>query len=228
MPSNRKKIRGKGRKYLAVDRWRENNEKIDFDSLTAFGAQYARLDITPWNNYYRTGHNTYSYRNPTPEFQRYILQCMLEIHDSWKKQLANRQGLYDLKLWIYLPNFIYSKVILTREDVTPENENELVKNDIEFPFHRFPGLRRELQRFEFQGYFDDEIFYHNEIISEECLYWGYQGWKPLSKGFMLNEMTRLHATELKVNFENGKSDIKYTVRKGNIWITTKYSGSWNY
>ena len=101
-----------------------------------------------------------------------------------------------------------------------ENENELDKSDIEFPFHLFPGLRKELGRFEFQGYFDDEIFYHNEIISGECLYWGYRHWEPPSKQYMLREMDKLGAVK-EIDESSYDKQYKYRIRRGNIWILTE-------
>ncbi len=215
MLSVRKKIRGKRRKYQAVDRWREKNEKVDFDSLTAFGAQYARLDIKPWNNSYRTGHNTFSYWNPPLEFQIYILQCMLELYDSWNKQLANR--ISDLQLWIYQPEFVYSLVSLTRKDVTPYNEEALVKSDNEFPVHRFPGLRKELEKFHFSSFYHDEEFYENESFGV-CQHFGYR--RLLTREQMLKEMVELGAIKEMVILDDGQIDNKYTLRKGLIWTGT--------
>ena len=153
-----------------IENWQKDNEEIDPASL-AMGGQYAWQK--PWMKTVSTGKDTYDYANPPLEVQESILKGLLSIYNSWQHQLANLPGNYDLKLWVFHPEFIRSTVGVTSKDTSKYNEEELVESNEEFPMKLFPRFQDELVKFKFQGYYHDEHFY--ELDFGACLYWGYMG-----------------------------------------------------
>ena len=204
-------MRDKLKWLKVIERWQKDNEEIDPDSL-AMNGQYAWQK--PWMIKVSTGKDTYDYANLPLEVQESILEGLLNIYNSWQNQLANLPGNYDLKIWIYHPEFIRSFIAVTQRDVTKYNEEDLIESNEGFPIKLFPGLNNELEKLKFSGYVHTEHFYRSEF--GDCLYWGYKfEEEPPSKDYMLAEMARLGATK-----ENVLTDVKYTVRKGNLWIGT--------
>lgn len=203
-----------------IAEWVKDNEEIDPDSL-AMGGQYAWQK--PWMKKVCTGKDTYNYQNPPLEVYEYILEGLISIYNSWHHQLANMPSKYDLKIWIFHPEFIRSTVGVTSKDTSKYNEEELIESNEGFPIQLFPGLRSKLDKYEFKSYQDNQIFYMNDMGN--AIFWGYNfEEEPPSEEYMLREMTRLRATSKKIQLPDGTTEIKFTIKKGHIWIGTVSKG----
>ena len=134
----------------------------------------------------------------------------------WKNQINGEEG-YDLKIWLY-PLLTNSCIALSRNDITLENERELVVCEKEFNTGRFPSLMKDLEMFSFQAYYNDDIYYQSEFGLAQF----HTQRRFFSKEEMLKEMDKLGAKREPVIFDNGQRDIKYTVMDENkiLWIAT--------
>lgn len=205
------------KKYQAIKNWTYRHEKLDSELLDSNGAVYANLDFLLCSSYYQTDNFLYSYRNPSQKFQVAILKSMIKVYDSWRNQIEGKEDIYDLKLWIYPNKLINSGVAISTEDITLENESQLVACNMDFPFDRFPSLTDDLNKFSWKGFYNDTVYFETDFGKAQ-----FAGQRRVfSKNEMLVEMIKLGAKREHVIFENGQRDVRYTVRKGHIWIGTK-------
>jgi hypothetical protein len=111
-PGNRrKKLRGQRRRFKMLEEWKQACLELDLDRLKKRHFDYARVPNAFWiDSRYKTS------ALPPHKWQRWLVNAMLEIHESWQQQLRQLGEPYFLVIRVFLPNFQESQVIASVRD----------------------------------------------------------------------------------------------------------------
>lgn len=121
------KIRGHFRRHKQIDKWRQENLALNFDLLEKYNREYAEIIVHPWCD---ISIIKSAIPNPTRKTKKLILTGLLDIHDSWKKQLDKLGQPYCLKIWLFEPRFSQSQVVCAIKDKIDYYENNFYKPDL--------------------------------------------------------------------------------------------------
>ena len=108
-----KKIRGHHRIWRGIERWKAFNLNLDIENLKQSERDYVKIWVSPFS---RISITNSTYPEPTGKTKEHILEGLLGIYDSWKKQLDELNELYYLKIWLFEPRFSHSQVVCAIRD----------------------------------------------------------------------------------------------------------------
>ena len=165
-----KKIRGHNRIHKHIDNWRLNN--ISLDNLPLHrnnniimdrDRYHAKIEVLPWS---RIPIMNSLIPEPTGRTKQEILNGLLDIYESWKKQLDKLGKPYYLKVWLYEPRFSQSQVVFAIGDKVDFYENLFYKPETDKPIklENYGSLKSKLSKFNWDNYFDEVQYYDNDII----------------------------------------------------------------
>jgi hypothetical protein len=111
-PGNRrKKLRGQRRRFRMLEEWKQSYLKLEIEFLKEHHSIRARVPNAFWID---SQHKTSAM--PPHSWQRWLVNAMLEIHASWKRQLEELGEPYFLEIRIQLPNFQDASIIASFRD----------------------------------------------------------------------------------------------------------------
>jgi hypothetical protein len=136
----------------------------------------------------------------------FIVAAIIEIYDSWHKQLVSLDEPFYLKIWFFEPYFIQSQIVAATGERIEYYENLFV-SDIEnkkFPFEKYVHDNYDLAAFDWQLRVDENPFFKQ--VDE----------------FTDEEFERLKEKAFRVEqTENG--DTMLTIKIGNIFVGERTS-----
>jgi hypothetical protein len=194
MNLNKKKIRGWKRRVKILNAWGERILGVDPDVLNEYGRAYQKCIIDP---FYR-----FDKRHPPLWFFKLIVGKLVIAFDAWGEVFKGNGQPYDLQLWIYEPNYIWSQLVCKKVDVNNKKYNYFseMENQYAFPFEKFANSNPEhLKTFDWarcaeQTYVDQYDIDEGYYTVDELIHNGYE----------------------KQTHQNG--EIYYAKIIGNVWV----------
>lgn len=162
----KKKIRGWKRHKKNIERWRQNVINLDMNYFfrvrnklnrerrikSAFLGDYHYIPsvlTTPPNWYKRTW-----------------LSEMIDVYLSWYEKMAKESDDFYLKIWIFEPQFIESRIFASfKYKETLLNEPRYPKSPVTkiFPFHKFESLKDKLALFDWEAHINDKNYWEGDL-----------------------------------------------------------------
>lgn len=151
-----KKIRGHKRIWKDIQQWRLAYSRLDAQFVNR---KHVKIWVHPYSGYSLLGSK---YPEPKGRTRKKILEGLLDIHDSWKKELDSTGEPYYLKLWLYEPQFSRSQVVCAIGDFREFYDSTFHKPEIQrkFPFGNYGKLQDRLKNFTWE-------YAHEEIVIDE-------------------------------------------------------------
>lgn len=197
------KLRGMKRRQKIIDQWKNSNLNLDLINGSSRG--YCKILIDPW---YRL-----EKQNPPADYRNQIFKGLIEIYQSWKKQLDELGESYYLKIWLYEKKFISSQVVYARGEekdfyLNTFNENNDGKT---FKPEKYKSdIRSLLNKFTWERKADCSSCLVESDYAED-LYEAEEEWQNDLKFFNKAKKNAEYSKEL-------YGDIYYFLKVDNIWI----------
>ena len=193
--ANRKRVRGWGKNAQKIDHLKVRHLKINLPLLEKYGNDHVELTISPWSNF--------TPRNPPFWYRRLFLDALVEIYDSWEKQLKEIASEYYLKIWLSDPHFHAAQIVAGIGDEIEQYKNRFLTNEKLSPK---PPKEYDSKLFSV-GNFRWEPKFHTITTFE--------------KGDELTEKQIKYCKAHSVLIEQTEDDTIYFVKRGNLWVGEK-------
>lgn len=103
-----RKIRGFNRRFRQLEQWKEANLLLRSDLLENYERDHIDIVVHPWCDISVTKSHI---PEPKRKMRRKMLSALLDIYQSWEKQLQQLGIPYYLKIWLFEPRFSQSQVV---------------------------------------------------------------------------------------------------------------------
>lgn len=97
-----RKIRGHKRRHRQIETWLKNNLELRYDLLDNYSSDHIDIIVHPWCD---ISLKNSRFPEPKGKTKSLMLAGLLDIYDSWKKQLDQFNKPYYLKIWLLNQGF---------------------------------------------------------------------------------------------------------------------------
>lgn len=197
-----KKIRGWRRRIKSIENWKQRYIYLDIAQLERHHRDYVKLWINP---FYRL-----TKRNPPLWYARLIFGAMTEVYESWYEQLILLNEPFDLKMWVYDPNFIHSQIVVAFRDQLHFYDHTFDHSPIQkkFPTHLY-GNGVDIEKFGWKLTIEADYYMLSELNEDIVL--GFRTEKEVK-----NIQNKAYQQE-NIQSNNGEN-ILYSFQMGDVWI----------
>ena len=187
---NKVKVRGWKRQIKKLEQWKQKHLNLTIDSVYRY--EYVKIWLDPWYRLQK--------RNPPFWFRRLIVAALIEIYDSWNKQLVSLNEPFYLKIWFFEPHFIQSQVVAATGERIGYYEKLFVADteSKKFPFEKYAHGSYDLTVFDWQLRVDEDFYFEQ------------------ADEFTAEEFKRLRKKAFRV--EQTEDDTMLTIKRGNIFV----------
>jgi hypothetical protein len=195
--SHYKKIRGWKRRIKQIEVWGEQIKQPYLKSFNEPGDYtYDRCFLYPFY--------VLEKRQPPLWFYKRIVAKFVLAYSEWEKIFNDLNVPYDLQLWIYDPNYMWSEILCRRVKNTGDRigyswESELNKP---FPYKKFSKNDVGLKQFEWLLADEQAVVFENELEDDKIT-----ADELIGRGYV----KKMHA-------EHG---VYYAKRLGDVWVGRK-------
>jgi hypothetical protein len=214
MTLRKRKNRGHNRLQKQIDNWRLDNLALNIDYIKRNERGHIDIVVHPWcdipiiNSWFP---------EPNGKTKQKILSGLLDIYESWKKQLDNLNEPYYLKIWLYEQRFSKSEVVCALGSSLDYYRNVFYKPDYikRLNPNSYGSLANRVSKFKWDFYLDEDI-HDNTTVGDQSLYESARSFEETKKWF--NKLLKKpHRTEkLKEKIED--VDELYFFKRGNVWV----------
>ena len=208
------KIRGQNRKLKEIEAWRLKNVNLDLEILNTYEKDKAEIIVHPWCDLpIRTSY----FPHPRGQVKIKMLSGLIDIYESWKKELDSLENPYYLKIWLFEPRFSYSQVVCAINDKVEYYENLFFKPEISksFPINQYGVINDRLENLNWVYHLDEDN-HSNVEVGEPELYATRTDFEYAKKWF--NKLLKKpHRTTI---LEEPIEDTTeyYSFKRGDLWI----------
>ena len=209
-----KKLRGHKRVFKNIAAWKNDSLHLDLENLEAYQRNYEKVWVRPFGDISNSGTVI-----PVPKrkARRLIIEGLVEIFNSWEKQLKTLNKPYYLAIWLHETAIENSQVVcaiddfLTFYDITfyrPEAQRKM-------PTQNYGKQKKELDTFDWIYALEENYFTNEDLELEEDSYATLKDYKSSQKWYKrkLKENPR--------NYTDEFDRTTYYTKKGTIWIGTR-------
>ncbi len=206
----KQKIRGHKRKHRAIERWRLGNLELRLDLIEKYNYDYIKIFIHPWCD---ISIIKSEFPEPIKKTKQLILNGLIDIYHSWKKQLDKIGQPYYLKIWLFEPRFSKSQVVCAIGDRIDYYENLFFKpeNGKQFQSGNYGSLKKRLDAFEWEYHLDEDHI-EDDYVGEPKQYLTNNDFLETKKWFDKTMKKPYRITKLDDAIEY------YSFKKGNLWL----------
>ena len=210
------KIRGHNRIHKQIINWQNENLKLNLDYIKRNQRGRIDIDVHPWCDIPIIKS---SFPEPYGKTRQKILNALLEIYKSWKKQLDDLNEPYYLKVWLYEHRFSRSQVVCAMGDSLDYYETTFRKPDKakEINLNSYGNLKSKMSVLKWELHVDEDI-YNNITVGTKDLYANFKDFEDSNRWFR-RLLKRPHRAE-KTEVIDGIEEL-YFFKKGNVWIGGK-------
>ncbi len=212
-----KKIRGHRRRWNEIDQWVETYKNLDIENLKERQRAYVKIRVHPWS-----GLSLINSQTPEPRGQTKtkMLGGLIEIYDSWKKELDKLGENYYLKLWLFEPRFADSQVVCAISDYVDFYENTFFQpvDSKKLNTTNYGQLKNAMESFNWD-YGLDEAHYDDSEPGPPEIYATSADYEEAKRWFekMLKKPHRTKKFEKPI----GGATESYSFKKGDVWLGEK-------
>jgi hypothetical protein len=202
------KIRGHKRRQKAIEEWKSENLDVRLDLIKKYNYDYTDIVVHPWCDISIRG-----LPEPKGKTKQLMLNALIDIYHSWKKQLDKIGEPYYLKIWLYEPRFSKSQVVCGIEDRIDWYENIFFDagEEKELQTGNYGHLKNKLDALTWEHRVDEDDI-DDDYVTEPEQYLTYNDFVE-SKKWFTRTMKKPHRT---YKFDNGTE--VYSFKKGNVWL----------
>lgn len=210
-----RKIRGHKRRWRDIDLWIESNINLNLEDLKEHQRKYAKIRVHPWS-----GISVTNSKIPEPgrTTKAKILHGLIEIYESWKRELDGLGESYYLKLWLFEPKFSSSQVVCAIRNYLDFYENTFYKPDgiKEIRPEVYGLLTSKISTFDWEYRIDE---YHMDEPGSPEIYEQIEDYEEDKKWFeqMLKKPHRI----TKIKGVAGEVIEMYSFEQGVVWLGQK-------
>ena len=213
-----KKIRGHKRRLKQIEHWQQRHCSTSVEQIVSkYHDHYARIRIYPWNGFTQGNSKT---PEPKGKTRAAMVNGLLAIYDSWKKQLDTLGEPYYLKIWLYEPNFTQSEVVCAIGKKLHFYDATFLKgNDAEvLNTKQYGNATAKMETLTWEHYIEED-HYENDYVDAPEMYASLQDFYDTNRWFsrMLKKPHRTTTYDEPI----GDSTEFYSFKKGNVWIGGK-------
>lgn len=212
-----KKIRGHRRRWNEIDQWVETNKNLDIENLKERRRAYVKIRVHPWS-----GLSLINSQTPEPRGQTKtkMLGGLIEIYDSWKKELDKLGENYYLKLWLFEPRFAYSQVVCAIADYVDFYKNTFFQpvDSKKLNAKNYGQLKNEMESFNWD-YGLDEAHYDDSEPGPPEIYATSADYEEAKRWF--EKMLKKPHRTMKFEKPIGGATESYSFKKGDVWLGEK-------
>jgi hypothetical protein len=204
------KIRGHKRRQKAIEQWRLENLELRFDLIEKYDYDNIDIVVHPWCDISIVNSEVPEAKRKTKQL---ILNGLIDIYNSWKKQLDKIDQPYYLKIWLFEPRLSKSQVVCAvgaRIDYYKKLffEPENVK---QFQSANYGNLKKRLDAFKWE-YRLDEDHIENDYVGEPKQYLTDNDFLETKRWFD-KTMKKPHRTT-----KLDDATEYYSFKKGDTWL----------
>ncbi|HJP63761.1 MAG TPA: hypothetical protein VJ844_09980 [Mucilaginibacter sp.] len=207
------KIRGHKRLQKAVEDWRVENLSLRLDLLERYNYEYVKIIISPWCDISLTKS---AFPEPKGKTKQLIINGLVDIYNSWKKQLDRTSQPYYLKIWIFEPRFSKSQVVCAIGNRIDYYNNLFTKPNADKHFRsgNYGKAKEKVETLTWE-HGCDEDHVENDHVGAPEQYLTYNDFLETKKWF--NEtMKKPHRT---TTLDDGRQ--YYSFKKGDVWVGSR-------
>lgn len=208
-----KKIRGHNRIWKDIEKWKNANLKLDLENLKQYEKDYAKIWVHPFSRISLTNS-----KNPEPkaETKKRILNGLLDIYESWKKQLDEMNEPYYLKIWLFESRLSKSQVVCAIGDSIDfyKNTFNLPEKEKVFNFTQIGTIKNRIENYNWEHRLDQDFMYSTDLGNIE----DYETEKEYleDKKWFNDRLKKKHLTK---TLKDGTE--YYCFEIGNVWLGAK-------
>ena len=205
-----KKIRGIKRKIRQVTKWLLEEKTLRKDLLEEFNYVYSDIIIHPWCDI-----SIIDSIFPEPEWniKKIILDSLIEIYFSWKKDLDKYWKPYYLKIWLFEPRFSKSQVVCAIGDSISYYENNFYSYESKkINLNKYGILKEKMNEFNWECKLDEDS------LDDNYFSWAVESWT--SKDDYISSMKWFKKEKRKKHRVTKLNDwtLEYSFKRWDIWI----------
>lgn len=213
----KQKIRGHKRRHRHIEEWRLENLNLRFDLFEKYNGDHIDIVVHPWCDI-----SIINSKIPEPKAKtkELMLSGLIDIYESWKKQLDKLGQPYYLKIWLYEPRFSKSQVVCGVGEKIDYYENVFFKpgERKKMKPNNYGQLKSKIESFNWD-YHLDEDHYDNTEVGEPEMYASKQDYEDTKKWFA-KLLKKPHRTN-KFKEPIGNITESYSFTRGEIWLGEK-------
>lgn len=204
------KIRGHKRRQKAIEQWRSESLDLRLDLVEKYNYDHVDIIVHPWCDISLIRS---AFPEPKGRTKQLMLKGLLDIYDSWKKQLDAIAQPYYLKIWLFAPRFSQSQVVCAIGDRIDYYNNLFFNpgNSKQFGSANFGSLQNRLDALKWE-YRLDEDHIENDCVGESAQYLTEKDFLETQKWFN-RTMNKPHRTT-KLN----NTSEYYSFKKNDLWL----------
>ena len=138
--------------WRKIESWKENNLELDIEGLNSYSRDYLKVGVYPSFNITNS-----KVKEPKGKTKELIIDGLVEVYKSWKKELDKTGKPYYLKIWLYDPFLSSSQLVCAiNEDCDFYNntfEKSNLNNKINFNKYK-KSNQQELSKFDWEECFN--------------------------------------------------------------------------
>lgn len=209
-----RKIRGHARRQKDVDRWGLENLELRLDLIEKYNCDHIDIVVHPWCDISITNS---AFPQPKRKTKQLILNGLIDIYHSWKKQLDKIGQPYYLKIWLFEPRFSKSQVVCAIGDRIDYYENLFFEPESgkQFQSAIYGSLKKKLDGFKWE-YCLDEDHIENDYVGDSKQYLTVNDFLETKKWFDKTMKKPHRTTKLDSEIEY------YSFKKGDAWLGGHY------
>lgn len=204
------KIRGHKRRHRHIEEWRLESLDLRLHLIQKYNGDHIDIVVHPWCDISIINSEI---PEPNGKTKHLILSGLIDIYDSWKKQLDNKGQSYYLKIWLYEQRFSKSQVVCAIGDRISYYENLFYVSDKAKKLNpdNFGALKDRLEKLTWDFRLDEDHLDNNEVGEPEFY--------STPKDF--EESKKWFAKTLKKPHRTTKIDATtelYSFKRGHLWL----------
>lgn len=164
-----KKIRGHKKIWKLIESWEKTNVKIDLQELKYNQRKYVKVWVSPYCDYDILGSET---PEPKGKTRKLILQSLINIYNSWHRELKALKEPFYLKIWLYEPNISRSQIVCATGEFRKFYESSFptINRSKKLKFENYGRLTEEMRKFNWTCALEEKSFTVDDIGVPEEFY----------------------------------------------------------
>ncbi|CAM1354620.1 hypothetical protein [Tenacibaculum insulae] len=209
-----KKIRGHNRIQKEIEKWKNNNLNLNIEYLESYKREYCKVWVSPFSDI-----SVSRAENPSPKNKnrKLIIKSLLDIYNSWEKQLKALNKPYYLTIWLFEQDVAKSQIVCAIDDYIDFYKTTFYRPEKQrkMPVKNYGKFKAQLTDFNWIYAHDENYFTKEDVEMEIDDYLTLADYSSSKKWYKkkLKENPR--------SYTDGFGNTTYYTKKGVIWIGTK-------
>jgi hypothetical protein len=208
------KIRGHRRRHKQIEKWRLESLFLDLSVLEKVERGYVKIQVYPWCNI-----SVKESKIPVPrsKTKQLIFSALIDIYESWKKQLDALEKPYYLNIWLFEPRFSGSQVVCAMGTKIAHYENLFFRPAEKklLDARSYGKLQQRVEAFHWDHCWDEDQ-YDNTEIGEQDAYASEEDY--LCTKIWFNKLLSKPHRTTKMRVPLDSVTEYFSFKRGDVWL----------